>query len=197
MNPQLNLPETLGLTEDRSVWKGGTLSEPSVDPDLPYEQTDKGVQEWLAGDARRAQADRMLDKKRRGYDPGAAEKILQDLSESESNAAQMIYSMAQQKRADAEAAVAAMQKKALEHSMSGPGRLATLIDELLATTTIEDQDLISKLRIAKIELARGNDGPARMIMQEIIDAKNQVGIAPAGNDISKQQMEYAASDLGV
>jgi hypothetical protein len=100
---------------------GGTLSEPTVDPDLPYEQTDKGVQEWLAGDARRAQAERMLDKKRRGYDPGAAEKILADLAAQEAAKIEAAKNKVAGRRADAEVMQAEAYKSLADRGLSASG----------------------------------------------------------------------------
>jgi hypothetical protein len=156
---------------------GGTFSqmpENNFAPDHP--QSDEAYMQWVKDFTYDQEVARKLDPRSRAYDPQGAELLMGERAQRDSNAAQMIYSKAQEQRAQAEADNVELVRRQMMLQSSPRGQVGTLIGALMESTDPEiDGATRQALREAMVLNALGKTEEAMEILRQL----EQAGTAAA------------------
>lgn len=171
---------------------GGTLSI-MPEQNLPPDQTTEGIAKFAREQELKNQLASMLDSRSRGYDPAAAELLLGREKAQQDASAQMIYSRAQELRAQAEADEVGFARKQAEMMNTPEGQMRSTVDFILTNVDATMRpDLYDKALRARVAINNGRIDEASMILQQITDAT--VG-GPGGGGGAGADMVFSGGEL--
>jgi hypothetical protein len=145
---------------------GGTFSQMPSSPEREAQVA--SLMEYVENQIPRDEAMRMLDNRSRAYNPEAAEMLLGRLGNKEKNAADMLYSKAQEMKAQAEMEQAQAMTRQYDMMSTPEGKLGSTIEMILQNLDPTMNGQIYNLAInAKMALDAGDIDAAREIMGQI------------------------------
>jgi len=147
---------------------GGNFS--AMESSVTYEPTemDKQLFDYVENQIPRDEAMRMLDSRSRAYNPEAAQMLLDRQGQKEKSASDMLYSRAQEMRAQAEAQQADMVRKQYQQLSSPEGKLGSTIEMILQNIDPAMNGPLYNLAIsAKLALDNGDTRTAMELMSKL------------------------------
>ena len=145
---------------------GGTFSQM---PDSPERDAQvASLMDYVENQIPQDEAMRMLDNRSRAYNPEAAQMLLDRQGQKEKSASDMLYSRAQEMRAQAEAQQADMVRKQYQQLSSPEGKLGSTIEMILQNIDPAMNGPLYNLAIsAKLALDNGDTRTAMELMSRL------------------------------